>query len=323
MVFREGANPQVVVAMATFRRPELLRQALGGLTREASTLRPPADILVVDNDPAGSAAREADRWAGRGVRYVREPEPGIAAARNRALREACSADAIVFIDDDEVPAEGWLSHLVATWQRWDCAAVAGPVESDFIDPPDPWVLGVEIFRRKRLASGTLLRGAATNNLLLDVRQLRERDLMFDPRFGLSGGSDSMLTHRLSQLGGDIRWCDDALVRETVPADRTTRRWVRRRLLRTSNGWARVQVLLQATVADRLRTRVRIGFHALLVVARGSVRFGVGLLANRLALRCAGERDILNGLGVMLGAAGMVRFEYARPGNPRPSRAATR
>lgn len=313
MIFREGSRPAVVVAIATFRRPQLLGQTLAGVTRQAALLDPSATILVVDNDPASSAAAEAATWADRRVRYVCEAEPGISAARNRALREAGDADAVVFIDDDEVPADGWLQALVSAWQRWGCVAVAGPVDSEFLEQPDPWIAAIGLFARRRRATGSVIRAAATNNLLLDVRRLRELNLTFDARFGLSGGSDSMLTHRLSQAGGTIRWCDEAVVRETVPVSRTSRAWVRRRLLRTSNSWARVQVLLGATAARRWATRVTVGGHAALVAGRGLGRYCWGAVAGDLGVRCSGERDMLNALGVMAGVAGVVRYEYARRG----------
>ena len=82
-----------------------------------------------------------------------------------------------------------------------------------------------------------MHGAATNNLLLDLAQLRTLGIRFDDRFGLTGGSDTLLTHTLVKRGAQIRWCDDAVMRETVPVERATRRWALRRTFRTGNGWS--------------------------------------------------------------------------------------
>ena len=73
------------------------------------------DVLIVDDDPAESALTVWGSLASPTVRYVVEPEPGVAAVRNRILDEAAASDVIVMIDDDEWPRPGWLSALLHTW----------------------------------------------------------------------------------------------------------------------------------------------------------------------------------------------------------------
>ena len=76
-----------VIAVLTFRRPDDLVGVLHDLVEHTAASEADASILVVDNDEAPSA-RDDRRPAHPGVRYVHEPRPGIAAARNRALDEA-------------------------------------------------------------------------------------------------------------------------------------------------------------------------------------------------------------------------------------------
>ncbi len=127
----------VTVAMLTYRRldqlPDVIPAVLAQLDElvAAGGLADRAELLVVDNDPAASA-RSVVETVGQGrpeVRYVCEPEPGIAAGRNRALDETETSDAVVFIDDDERPGTGWLVHLVRTWRDSGAGAVSGPVRS--------------------------------------------------------------------------------------------------------------------------------------------------------------------------------------------------
>jgi glycosyltransferase involved in cell wall biosynthesis len=304
-------RPRIVVAMATYRRPDRLPAAIAALCDQATTVKPAAEILVVDNDPDGGARAAAGRFADSGVRYVHEPEPGISAARNRALAEAGDADALVFIDDDELPTEGWLRELVGSWQAWQCAAVAGPVEREFDGPIDPWIEASGVFGRRRRPSGSVVRGAATSNLLLDMRRLREYGLAFDPRFGLSGGSDTMLTHSLSQRGGRIRWCDEAAVTERVDPARVSQSWVRFRMLRTSNGWARARIFIADGSVGRVRTKLFLAGKAGLLILRGVARYGAGLLAGAVRLRSRGERDLWSGFGLALGCLGIAKYEYRR------------
>jgi glycosyltransferase involved in cell wall biosynthesis len=67
---------------------------------------PAYEILLVDNRPPGADGVPA--WLRDApVRLLREPRPGIAAARNRGLRDA-GGDIIAFTDDDVRTDPGWL-----------------------------------------------------------------------------------------------------------------------------------------------------------------------------------------------------------------------
>lgn len=299
----------MTVAVLTFRRPHLLARTLPLLLDQAASLVPAATVLVVDNDPDAGAADVVAQWDDRGLRYVHEPRPGLAAARNRALDEAGS-DAVVFIDDDEQPDRGWLSALVACWRASGADAATGPVESVFDRAPDPWVVASDRFARRRLPTGTVLRSAHSNNLLLDLRVVRRLGLRFDPRFGLSGGEDTMFTHDLVGRGGTIVWCDEAVVRESVPADRATRSWVLRREFRTGTTWSRMRMGL-APPARRPLVRLDLTARAALWMAVALLRVGLGVLTGNLHRRAHGQARLAANAGMLAGAVGVRYREYRR------------
>ena len=268
---KPASLPSVVIAAATFRRPAALARLLPELVRQADEYGGEAFVLIVDNDPAGGAGDQVRAWASRGVRYVHEPHPGIAAARNRALVEGAAADLLAFIDDDGLPRDGWLQHLVDTWRRYRCAGVSGPVLARFESgEPEPWVANSGVFDRKRRATGTLVGGAGTGNLLLQLSELRDRNLIFDEKFGLSGGSDTMLTHALIMDGGQIRWCDEAEIYDYQSPDRLSRRWVVKRSFRTGNVWSRVALALTKSRLERLAQSAELIARGLVIVARGLI-----------------------------------------------------
>lgn len=310
-----------VIAVLTYRRPEDFALALPRLGAQAlagggrSPDGRPATVLVVDNDPAASARPIVEQLAGTLppglVRYVHEPKPGIAAARNRALAEAAASGLLVFIDDDEIPSARWLEQLVSLQRSTGAAAVVGAVVSEYEHEPDPWVEAGGFFRRRRLATGSRLDVAATNNLLLDLRQIRALGLRFDERFGLSGGSDTLFTRQLVQRGGTMLWCDEAVVVDRVPAARLTRGWVLRRALRSGNSAARVGLELACTPAARLAVRgasLAAGSFRLL---GGSARLSAGFLTGSPAQKARGMRTAARGLGMASGAFGYVYSEYRR------------
>jgi succinoglycan biosynthesis protein ExoM len=302
----------VVIAVLTYRRPDDLTELLPLLVQQAAgEVGQDTSVLVVDNDPE-AGARETCTGVHPAVRYVHEPRPGIAAARSRALREAHAHDLLVFIDDDERPSAGWLHSLLDTYDRTGSAAVVGPVISSFDGPLDPWISAGGFFERRRLPTGSPLTVAATNNLLLDMRVVRDRELDFDDRFGLSGGSDTLFTRQLVDSGARMVWCDEAVVTDVVPAARATRDWVLRRRLRFGNTTSRVELELAGSAAARLRVRAGLLVRGVARVGGGALRFGLGTIGRHVGHRANGARTVARGIGMLSGAVGHTYVEYKRP-----------
>ena len=269
-----------------------------------------ARVLVVDNDPAGGARATVTGFESPRLRYVHEPTPGIAAGRNRALDEA-REDLLVFIDDDETPMDGWLSALVGAYFHYSPSAVVGPVIREYDGPVDPWIDAGGFRERARHPTGKRMEIGATNNLLLDLRVVRERGLRFDAEFGLSGGSDTLFTKQLTSGGGTLVWCDEALVIDPVVSERTTRPWLRQRTFRLGNTWARVHVLTAGAPLNRLRTRVLLAVAGIGRIVLGGGQIARGVLRRSLVDRASGTRLALRGAGIAAGALGSTYGEYNR------------
>ena len=250
----------VVIAVLTYKRPERLRTLLPLLMQQAAGAAPvPASVLVVDNDPEMTARSVVQSLATDAVKYVSEPEPGIAAARSRALLEAQGARVLVFIDDDESPCANWLGSLLDTYHQTGAAAVVGPVVSEFEVKPEEWITSGGFFRRRRVPTGTEMTVAYTGNLLLDLEEVARLGVDFHPRFGLTGGEDTLFTRQIVQRGGRIVYCDEAVVTDFVPRDRSTRKWVLQRAFRSGNTWSQVSLELAGGGYERLRLLPAAGF----------------------------------------------------------------
>ena len=313
-----GAVPgRVVVAVLTYRRPDDLEALLPMLAAQLDRVDLPASVLVVDNDPAAGARGTVEGRADPRFRYVHEPVPGIAAGRNRALDEAEDADLLVFIDDDERPVEGWLQALLDVRRSSGAAGVVGPVVSTMSGELDPWISEGGFFRRRTLPTGTDVTVAATNNLLLDLRALRDLGLRFDPGLGLIGGSDTLFTRQLTGAGRRLVWCAEAVVTDVVPADRMTRRWVVRRAFRMGTSASLVEVRIAGSAARRLRARCRQAALGGSRLAAGVFRLTLGLVTASRGRRAAGVRNLARGLGLVLGAFGYAYAEYRRA-QPAPA-----
>ncbi|MFQ4147849.1 glycosyltransferase [Arthrobacter sp. LAPM80] len=306
----------LVVGILTYKRPaQLLRALLPVLVHAQALAREnpgvTTEVLVVDNDPAGSARETVLALPDPGLRYVLEPEPGISAGRNRALDEAAAADLLVFIDDDERPEEAWLQPLLDTWRATGATAVMGRVVSEFEATPSPWVAAGTFFWRPRMPTGTLIEVAAAGNLLLDMAQVRRSGVRFNAGLGLTGGEDSLFSRELVRRGATIVWCDESVATDFVPAERLERSWLLKRSW--SHGNAATLVALHLAAGAPAAVLVRAA-----AVVRGAARVVAGLGLNMagwasrsLRHQARGLRMAYRGAGMLAGGLGHVYVEYAR------------
>jgi GT2 family glycosyltransferase len=121
--------PRITAAVCTRDHPAILGRCLASLLAVRDEAGPRGlhlEVLVIDNAP--SDERTAERVAAfPGVRYVREPRPGLDFARNRALREAGDG-LLAYLDDDVTVDPGWLDGLAEAWaENPDAAAFTGLV----------------------------------------------------------------------------------------------------------------------------------------------------------------------------------------------------
>ena len=334
----------LTIAMLTYRRNDYLAQVIPELLAQADDVcdaQTTASVLIVDNDPQAGAravveaaraalggeqpeaaessgAADSDAVVMSRLVYVHEPEPGIVAGRNRALSQAHGSDALIFIDDDEIPSPGWLRALVSTWRAQGCAAVTGPTPPTFEVDPSAWVVASGAFDSWEAADGAQVRSADTGNLLLDLAVVEGLGLRFDPRYGLTGGEDSLFTRQLTRAGGVIRFAAGAVVTKRVPAARARRTWVLERSLRSGSSWARVRIDTAAPdggASGRLaRLRLRLGYGAKGLAKAGidGARAGVARIRGDVPAQARYEVSSRGGLGMVVGALGVHVREYGRP-----------
>jgi succinoglycan biosynthesis protein ExoM len=308
---------RVTVAVPTYRRQAQLPRLLDELRRQAAEISASyeVELLVVDNDADGSA-KDAVAAAGGEVQYVVEPTPGISAVRNRALDESRASRLLATLDDDEHPHDGWLRSLTDTWALTKPAIVAGRVVAEFDGDLDPWLEAGRFFVRDSRPTGTTVSVAAAGNWLLDLEQLRKLGVRFDPAFELSGGEDTMFSRQVTDAGGRIVWCNEAVITDVVPRGRMTRTWALHRARSHGNIVALVGM---RTAHSRLAfniARVHAFARGVTRIGGGSVRCVFGRLTGSLRHEARGLRSVYRGVGMVAAAAGVTYREYARDGANR-------
>ena len=163
-----------------------------------------------------------------------EVNKGIPFVRNRLVKMSALSKYIVFIDDDEYVSVHWLLELFASsWKGYDI--VTGPVI--------PIVnSSVSKFKRRRYFFSSNydkqysmdVDRFYTGNVLIKTDVLLKINGPFDESMADTGGTDSLLSSSLVNLGYKIRYNVDAVVYEDVPESRLWVSWFLSRRFR--NGY---------------------------------------------------------------------------------------
>lgn len=303
------APGSVSICIATFRRPGGLRRVVKGLERLSfGGAAPPVEIVVVDNDPEGSAEEvvrslaEESRWP---IRYVHEPRRGLSQVRNTAVAAARErSELVAFIDDDEEPTPPWLDELLRVRAAHDADVVLGPTLRRFEGPVPAWIERGGFFVEPRHPTGTRLEHGGIGNALIHTRVFADDAPPFDDQMSLAGGEDTLFFLRLTRAGRVIVWADEAVVHEWIPPSRARAKWILQRVYRTSNTWGLCEREFGATPRV-VALRIAKG-GARIAYGLGMLPFGL-LFGRRVAVRSLWY--ICFGLGNITGLAGLRYQEY--------------
>ena len=231
---------KISLCIATYRRPERLAALLSDLE---SQQRLPDEVIIVDNDPAGSARAVVDAHAAAHkafpLLYAIQPERGIAITRNLTVSMA-SGDWLAFIDDDERAPAPWLAQLLEAADRFGADGVLGPVVPVVPETAAAWIRRGSFYDFPRMQTGGIvpLNRLRFGNVILRGAPLRAEPGPFNPAYGLMTGEDGDLLARMANKGAKVIWCDEAIVHEPVEPARLSFRWLLQRALSGGQEFAR-------------------------------------------------------------------------------------
>jgi GT2 family glycosyltransferase len=182
---------QATVIVATVGRLDVLERCLDALSDLTCD---DFEVLVVDNRPSTSNVRAVvERYQSRcSMRYVAEPRPGLAIARNTGLAST-SAAFVAFTDDDVVVDKQWLAWLLAPFADDAVSSVTGLVMPLSLDSP--------VQKRFEQYCGF---GKGTAEEVYDLIEHRADDRLLYPYWGGMFGSGNSMAFRsraLAEFGG--------------------------------------------------------------------------------------------------------------------------
>jgi succinoglycan biosynthesis protein ExoM len=216
-------KPSLSLIIPTFRRTEGLKRALRSIENQDLSAIDGFEIIVCDNDPLASAKPSFDAMVAQSqhpLRYVHEPRPGVAFARNTALSHA-HYEFIAFLDDDQEAHLDWLNALINTQKTFDADIVFGPVQSLIETPNLNHRAYMERFfaRIGPSADQKLDHYYGCGNALMRVSILPKDRPIFDLARNHMGGEDDGLFYALQCEGKVFAWSAGAMVNEIVPLKR--------------------------------------------------------------------------------------------------------
>ena len=236
------------ICICTFKRPDQLKILIDTIY-SSEFIRPSSltEIVIVDNDPLGSAFPVCEKFESRhnpSLRYVHVEVPNISVARNTAVHVA-KGNQLAFIDDDEIPENDWLLQLTNTMAATEADVVFGPVLPVTNKETPQWIIDGGYFNRARFLTGSTVSAgeARTGNVLLKRECIESVPGPFEIGFGQSGGEDTLFFSKLIKNKFSLIWCDEAIVKEDVPIDRANPSWLLRRSYRVGQTYIRTEFAL--------------------------------------------------------------------------------
>lgn len=229
------------VCIATFKRPELLRKLIQSLFDQKKIDDIILEIIVVDNDVEKSAKEivaEYTNTSSKTISYYSQPIQNISLTRNMALDKS-SGQFIAIIDDDETADSYWIRNLIDTIERFNADAVFGYVTPVFNSNIAQWKKQRGIYFLPMGKTGDSPLFFYTTNCLVRSEKVDKFNLRFDPKYGLSGGEDSVFFHLLSEYEAKFVVCREAITYEVVPPYRTKLKFICNRYFQKGNNEGRI------------------------------------------------------------------------------------
>ena len=227
----------ISVCLCTYKRELMLKKCLESILRQ--TIKIDIEVIVIDNDYEGSAKKIIDYFTdlyikeGILLKYAIEPQQGLSSARNHSVLKS-SGDFIAFIDDDEYADAWWLENLYTSLIKYNADAVWGSIIPVFDEGFPNWQK--VFFKRQQKNTGSIekQKELSTANLIIKRDVLFMRKYPFDVKLNQMGGEDTDLFNYLLSKKSKFIWCNEAIVYEHNPIERSRLLWHIRRAYR--GGW---------------------------------------------------------------------------------------
>jgi len=259
------------VCIATFKRPELLKELIKSLFEQKDIEDIILEIIIVDNDSEKSAKETVERFSDTSsvkISYYTQPIRNISLTRNMTLDKS-TGQYLAILDDDETADKYWIRNLIDSIERYNADAVFGYVIPVFDSNIAQWKAQREIYFLPMGKTGDPPLFRYTTNCLIRSEKVKKFNLRFDPEYGLSGGEDGVFFDMLYNVY-KFKYvaCREAITYEFVPEFRTKLKNIFKRNFQKGNNivWHAIESgdneYYKIKILLFIRTSLAIGYYGL-------------------------------------------------------------
>lgn len=284
------------VVITTYRRPRAVMAAAQSVLNQQS--HPPFELIIVDNDPDGSALKSLRALAESSsipVTVIHHRRIGLAGARNAGVA-AAKGDFIAFLDDDQSLSPRWLHHLSRVQSETGADIVYGAIHAQLRRRSDRHLQFYEAFftRDPDFQEGPIDR-------VYDCRcsLVRAEALATDAPFTLDAHDErdavDPVFARMTEQGAAIAWAASAWVWQTPQLDQLSMRYA----LRSAYNLSRETTMQSLRDRSRRAGRALMFFWTGLAQALAFAPVSAALFCARSRRRAFAYRRLVEGLGRMM------------------------
>ncbi|AFH50169.1 Glycosyltransferase [Ignavibacterium album JCM 16511] len=243
----------ISICIATYNREKLLKKLLISLINQKTEDRFGYEIVIVDNNPLGSARSVVAEFIENSkitIKYFIQPIKNISITRNLCLHNA-SGNYIAFIDDDEIADENWLINLYRCIINFNADGAFGYVIPIFEETIPHYIRFREYYFSPLEDTGNIARFYYTTNAILKTELLKSNSIYFDTRYGLTGGEDVHFFERLKRIGAKFITCKEAITREFISKERANENYLYIRALRGGQSYLRRKLEFNPSIVNKI------------------------------------------------------------------------
>ena len=219
------SSPTYSVCITTARRNDFLRDLLASLEQQVWLPEHDAfEIIVVDNNPEGSAKVVVDGFAARpwNIRYLHCSVPSIPVARNTAV-EAARHEEVVLIDDDQLLPPELFKQLNEAWSHRRLPTAAGIFRRRLQFEPGVsiWATHGGVDRPLDYPHAAPIPPSHGHTGGVVIHRAVFDRVKFDPKWALRGCDDNAFFKSVGELGMQIIYLRHVEIIERIQASRST------------------------------------------------------------------------------------------------------
>lgn len=297
---------KAAICICTYKRDELLLKLMDSIFNQKIDRNIIYDIYIVDNYGQSDIKDMISQMNRNNIYYFIEKKRGISNARNRCIEEVKKQayEYCIFVDDDEVVEENWLSAILNCAVNYNCNIVVGSLITVYPECTENWIIKSKFFLHNRYETGTVLTSFPTNNTLINMNLILEDKIYFDEQYGLTGGEDTKLSKTLILKGEKVIHCDEAIAYDVVDLKRLNMKYMLKRKYIVSL----VHVKIEKELYNKVQVIIKRVVSALVAILIGILIIPTVIIKGKVAIFQAMDY-IAKGLGQVSGMIGYTKNLY--------------